>query len=124
VEAERAKEILEAERRRLEDLLGAVSATDIGRESEADSISELSTQDQHPADLGTETFERAKELSIRTNLEGQLRDIERAFERLKKGTYGICEACGRPIPDARLEAMPAARFCIADQAAAERELSA
>jgi len=124
VEPERTRDILQAERDRLEALLGMVSLTDAGRESQSASISELSSQDQHPADLGSETFERAKELSIRTNLQGRLRDIERAFERLKRGTYGICEACGRPIADARLEAMPAARFCVADQAAAERELSA
>jgi len=39
--------------------------------------------------------------------------VEAAIARLAEGTYGLCEVCGQPIPPARLEAMPAARRCIA-----------
>jgi DnaK suppressor protein len=42
-----------------------------------------------------------------------IEDIERALQRLDAGTYGSCESCGRPIPFERLEAIPAARFCVA-----------
>ena len=42
--------------------------------------------------------------------------MEAAIERLEAGNYGRCEGCGKPIGTARLEAMPAARFCIADAA--------
>ena len=52
--------------------MGTVSLMGTGKESRSDSISGQSGQDQHPADLGTETFERAKDLSIRTNLQSQL----------------------------------------------------
>ena len=41
-----------------------------------------------------------------------LDDIEHALERLAKGTYGHCEACGVPMPFERLEAIPAARYCV------------
>jgi len=44
-----------------------------------------------------------------------------AAHRLDRGTYGTCQACGRPIGDERLEALPATRFCVEDQAKAERE---
>ena len=88
-------------------------------ESERDALSELSVVDQHPADIGTETFEREKDLSIMEQVEAQLRDVERATARLDDGTYGMCEACGRPIDAARLEARPATRFCLDDQMAAE-----
>ena len=91
-------------------------------ESEEDSTGELSSLDQHQADLGSETFEREKDLSILEQVEAELADVEHALRRLDDGTYGICEACGRPIEDARLEALPAARFCVEDQAAAEQEL--
>jgi RNA polymerase-binding transcription factor DksA len=82
--------------------------------------SELSSVDQHQADIGTETFNRERDLSILESLEAELSDVEHAMRRLDEGTYGTCEACGRPIGDARLEAMPATRFCVEDQAAAEQ----
>jgi RNA polymerase-binding transcription factor DksA len=81
---------------------------------------ELSGQDQHPADMGTEMFERTKEISILERLDGELIEIERALTRIEAGTYGTCEACGRRIDAERLRARPAARFCIEDQQAAER----
>jgi RNA polymerase-binding transcription factor DksA len=84
-------------------------------ESERDALGELSVVDQHPADVGTETFEQTKGLSILEQVEAQLRDVERALARLDDGTYGTCEICGRPIEPARLEARPAARYCLEDQ---------
>lgn len=85
---------------------------------------ELGSYDQHQADVATETFERERDLTILDQVEGELADIEHALRRIDDGTYGSCEACGKPIGDERLEAMPAARFCLADQAEAERELRA
>jgi DnaK suppressor protein len=81
---------------------------------------ELSMVDQHPADVGSETFERDKEMSILYNVEAEMSDVDRALRRISEGNYGRCEACGRPIGAARLEARPAARFCIEDQARVER----
>lgn len=82
---------------------------------------ELSSVDQHPADLGTETFEQTKEDSIRRQVDEQLAELRRAQARVEDGTYGLCEACGRPIGTERLAARPNARFCVDDQRAAERE---
>jgi DnaK suppressor protein len=95
------------------------------RQEEADPVesSELSKIDQHPADLGTETFERELELTTLTIVEGELKDIDDALRRLEQGTYGICEECGKPIDEARLEAKPWARYCVVDQARVERALS-
>jgi RNA polymerase-binding transcription factor DksA len=90
-------------------------------ESEDESLGELSSMDQHQADVGTETFNRERDLAILENVEAELADIEHALKRLDDGSYGRCEACGKPIGDDRLEAMPAARFCLDDQAVAERE---
>jgi DnaK suppressor protein len=97
---------------------------DLHNESEEDSLSELSSLDQHQADVGTETFNRERDLSILENVEAELADIEHALRRIDEGTYGTCEACGKPIGDARLEAMPAARFCVDDQGKAEAEARA
>jgi RNA polymerase-binding transcription factor DksA len=76
--------------------------------------------DQHIADMGTETFEREKAESIRISMEGQLADIDHALGRLEAGDYGTCEICGKKIPDARLKARPAARYCVEDQERVER----
>lgn len=76
----------------------------------------------HIADAGSEMFERSRDLSIVQDLDAQLADIEHAKARLANGSYGTCEACGRPIGAARLAARPAARFCIEDQQGAEREV--
>jgi DnaK suppressor protein len=90
-------------------------------ESETDSVAELSAHAQHQADLGTETFNRERDLSILEHIEAELADVEHALRRLDDGSYGTCEACGMPISVDRLEAMPAARFCLNDQTLAERE---
>lgn len=77
-----------------------------------DSISELSTYDNHPADLGTEVFERSKDFSLRENAMITVSDIDRALERINDGSYGACEVCGRDIPLERLEAVPSTSKCM------------
>jgi RNA polymerase-binding protein DksA len=119
MDAEQARTRLAEEHERLR---GIKDELDEARgESQDEGVQELSSADQHPADVATDTFEREKDLSILDQVEGELADVEYALQRLDAGTYGICEACGKPIGDERLEAMPAARFCLADQAQAERE---
>jgi RNA polymerase-binding protein DksA len=119
MDADQARSLLGQERERLQ---GIKEELDANRdESQSDSLEELSSYDQHQADVATETFDREKDLSILDNIEGELADIEHALQRLDDGTYGTCEACGKPIGDERLEAMPATRFCLEDQGAAEHE---
>ena len=55
-------------------------------------------------------------------LEAELSDVEWALRRVAEGTYGRCQACGRPIGTARLQARPATRFCLEDQSRLEREV--
>lgn len=80
---------------------------------------ELSSVDQHPADMGSELLEREKNLSIVEDADSRLRDVEEAFSRLEDGTYGKCAACGEPIGEDRLTARPAARYCLGHQQEAE-----
>ena len=110
---------LEEERARLEGIRDGPQRDQ--EEGAADTAGELSSFDQHPGDMGTETFELEKNASLLEQVEDELLEIEAAFQRLERGTYGTCQACGRPIGDERLEAMPATRFCLEDQAKAERE---
>ena len=121
MQSEEARGRLDREQNRLEVLRDEFLDEGLTSETEQESLSELSSVDQHQADTGTETFNRERDMSILESLEAELADVEHALRRLDEGTYGTCEACGRPIDDARLEAMPATRFCLEDQAAAEQE---
>src|SRR5437868_5393449 len=113
-----ARTRLDEERQRLDGIRTRLNG--VREVSEEDDLGE-STAGQHQADVGTETFEREKDLSLLEEVEAELNLIERALRRIDDGTYGTCEACGQPIGDERLEAMPAARFCLRDQAMAEQE---
>lgn len=81
-------------------------------ESLTDSIQELSAYDNHPADLGSETFEREKDLALWNNTHELLQRINEALDHMDKGTYGICEDCGKEIDLERLEAIPYTTLCI------------
>jgi len=117
--AEAARSRLVEERTRLEGVRNGLDDDHLSDQTEKDSLSELSSVDQHQADMGTETFEREKDISILEAIESELADVEHALRRLDEGTYGTCEACGRSIDDDRLQALPAARLCRDDQERAE-----
>lgn len=85
------------------------------------SIAELSTADNHPADLGSEAFERSKDFSVNEKQLFLLRNIDNALEKLDSGNYGLCERCGLRIREERLEALPYVRFCLSCQETEERE---
>lgn len=92
------------------------------RDEEANPVEsgELSKVDQHQGELGSETFERERDLTALMIVEAELDDIQRALRKLEDGSYGSCEECGKPIGEERLDARPWARFCIVHQAAVEK----
>ncbi|SHJ04093.1 TraR/DksA C4-type zinc finger protein [Lutispora thermophila] len=81
-------------------------------ESIRDNTSELSSYDNHPGDLGTETFEAEKNFSFRTNDKYVIGEVNEALRKIENGTYGICENCGKEIAEERLDIIPYARLCI------------
>jgi RNA polymerase-binding transcription factor DksA len=121
MDQQQARTRLEEERGRLNRVLDGLRA-DPETESDAVAVGELSTYDQHPGEVGTEVFEHEKNQSLLEQVQAELAEVEEAFRRLEAGTYGVCQACRRPIAPERLEAMPATRFCVEDQAKAERDL--
>lgn len=80
-------------------------------ESLLDSTGELSSYDNHPADIGTETFERSRDQAVDRNLEEELEQIGAALARMQSGEYGTCAVCGKPIPFERLQAVPYSPYC-------------
>ena len=72
--------------------------------------------DSNFADSSQVTAERGEAERLATELRESLDEVDAALERFGAGSYGVCEVCGKPIGGPRLEAMPAARFCIVDAA--------
>lgn len=64
------------------------------------------------ADSAQVAAEKGENRALSASLRDQLDDVERALSKLESGAYGVCETCGDPIGEARLDAMPATRFCI------------
>lgn len=77
-----------------------------------ESLDELSLYDNHPGDVGDATFEREKDLGFKLFYEDRIVMIDDALEAIKKGTYGVCESCGKEISLERLKAVPYTTFCL------------
>lgn len=104
----------ELERHR-EDLLRALAA-------EGRSQAEEGTVATHPADAASDVMMAEYDQTTLRILEEELHEIALALQRIEHGTYGVCIDCGRPIERERLEAVPWAARCVADQERFEREL--
>ncbi|NNC40283.1 MAG: hypothetical protein HKN95_06300 [Acidimicrobiia bacterium] len=102
---------LERLRKKLEEERDSLSRLLVEHEQEreearlAETASERSP-DPMTAEGGSMAFELEKELSVDQNTADLLDKVERALNRMERGEYGICEACGKSIPVARLEALP------------------
>jgi DnaK suppressor protein len=105
VDDKRARELLAAERERVESALsGAV----------IEPTDELSTVEM--ADDASDTYQNEFDEGRAEDLRAQLAAVERAEERLRNGTYGVSVESGEPIPDERLEAIPTAERTVAEEA--------
>src|SRR4051812_46819281 len=68
--------------------------------------------DENFADSGQVAAEQGEQRALVNQLTDALADVDRALAKMDDGTYGTCEVCGKEIAEARLEAMPATRWCI------------
>ncbi len=96
-------------------------ASDNLKRSHRDASGELSGYSLHMADAGTDNFDREFALSLVSNEQEALYEIEEALKRLEHSTYGICGNCEKPILKARLEAVPFARLCVNCQSTVEKD---
>lgn len=90
------------------------------RGSRREASGDLSSMPVHMADLGTDNYEMEFTLGLLEGGRALLHEIDEALERIRQGTYGICQATGRPIGKARLRAKPWAKFCYEYTLALER----
>ena len=93
---------LEDERARLS---AQIASLQVGHE-------ESLAYDENFADSGQVAAEQGENKALLNQLNEQLAEVARALAKVDDGTYGQCERCGEPISEARLEAMPATRYCI------------
>lgn len=78
-----------------------------------DARQDSNNDDEHDPEGSTIAFERSQTDALLRQSEQRLGDIAAALARIDAGTFGVCENCGRAIPEARLDARPSARHCIA-----------
>jgi RNA polymerase-binding transcription factor DksA len=83
--------------------------------------SEASAFGMHQADAGSDAYDRDFALNLLSKEQDALYEIEEALRRIDSGTYGVCQMSGKRIPQARLEAIPFARYTVECQAQLEKE---
>jgi DnaK suppressor protein len=98
MDPDRARELLAAERQRIENALARLGHQDTGELSE----------EQDPANLASDLYQDELDAGLADDLREDLAAVERAEARLAAGTYGLSIESGQPIPDERLEAIPTA----------------
>ncbi|NMA87247.1 MAG: molecular chaperone DnaK [Tissierellia bacterium] len=102
---------LEEEEIKVKNLLERMSnPEEIGFSSEYST--ELSSYDNHPADLGTDMFMMEQDKGLINSLEDTIYEIEVSKENLIDGNYGLCKSCGKEIDEERLELIPYLKLCI------------
>ena len=100
MDADRARELLAAERERIERSLAR-----LGHQADGEPDDEYD-----PANLAADLYQDEFDQGLAEDLREQLAAVKRAEERLTAGTYGLSIESGEPIPDARLEALPTAEL--------------
>jgi RNA polymerase-binding transcription factor DksA len=87
----------------------------------ADDDQEGGVPSNHPGDEGTDVYENERLQTVRAELEARLVLIDAARERIADGSYGTCARCGKPIPRARLDALPWAEYDVECQGIVDGE---
>ena len=97
---------------RLAELDGLLTELERGRSGIVSASLESNADDEHDPEGATIGFERAQLDATIASTGEQIDRLRAALERIDAGTYGVCEVCGQPIPEARLEVRPDATRCV------------
>src|SRR5947209_18544979 len=106
MDPERARELLTAERQRIERALARLGHQDTGEPAD----------EEDPANLASDLYQDELDEGLADDLRKELAAVERAEARLAAGTYGLSIESGKPIPDERLEAVPTAERTVDEEA--------
>jgi len=105
--------------KRRAELIGDVQAMESGALRGGSSGDEANHAPMHMADAGSDTYDQEFALQLAAAEREFLHEIDRSLEKIKNGTFGVCEITGKPISLPRLEAKPWAKVCI--EVARERD---
>jgi DnaK suppressor protein len=103
---------LDAVRRELEARRAGASER-VAELAKAPELGEAQGFGKRIGDGTTEAISRLTDIGVGRTLEAGLERTERALAKLDEGTYGVCDRCGQPIPERRLEVMPDSVLCVA-----------
>ena len=117
------EDLLRARRKEVLDELSELEEVYLGK-NQRDTSGDVSGYSTHPADMGSDEAMRDAAFSRGEAGGRAIEEIDEALDRLKNGEYGRCENCGTEIPEARLEVVPEARFCIRCQEELEKSRGA
>src|SRR5262245_13049015 len=84
---------------------------DVRRPTGGEAAGGLSNTPLHLGDVGSEVFNQELDTTLLENEAFIRNETLAALDRIDRGTFGRCEACGRAIPAERLDALPYARHC-------------
>ena len=110
-DTERFKQMLLEKRREILQNVNEIEDETL-KKSRLDASGDLSSMPIHMADIGTDNYEQEFALGLMDSERKLLKEIDDALQRIEQGVYGTCEATGKPIAKARLEAKPWARYCV------------
>lgn len=104
---EQARTLLEDEKKRIE-----ADMDQLTLDSHSDDARREGSPFGKREEEATESLEFEKRLALEKQLRDQLTDVEHALKKIEEGTYGLCDDCGQPIAENRLQALPAASLCV------------
>lgn len=110
LDVKKYREALEAEKERLLDQIRRIDDRTAGRDR-LDSQVSAEDFDEPGGDAASDTLERTQAMAIGENFRDLLAHVEHALAKLEKGTYGLCDSCGKNIAKARLDFLPWAAMC-------------
>ncbi len=108
---EHYKKLLINERKSIEDTLKRMDENEPNG-SLKEYYDELSSYDNHPADIASETYEMEMNYNLKNNENLRLMEVEKALANIENGTYGKCATCGKEIVADRMEILPTAIQCM------------
>ena len=114
------KKVLIKRKAEINDEINHISSDTLMR-SQKEASGDIAGYSYHLADVATENYDREFSLSLASNERDILYEIDAALQKIKDGSFGLCEDCEKAISKTRLKAVPYAKTCIKCQQAKEKK---
>ncbi len=115
------KKVLIKRKEEINDEIDHISS-DTLKKSQKEASGDISGYSYHMADVATDNYDREFSLGLASNERDILYEIDAALEKIKDGSFGLCEICQKNISKTRLKAVPYAKLCIKCQETKEKQM--